>query len=62
MTVGVRDRQLSLLDGLPDFAPQHEGEKPADRFDGLEGEELDEAWLAAGSPLPVPYNCIPLPL
>ena len=33
--------------------------QPPVTFDGLDGEELDEAWREAGCPVPVPYNCIP---
>lgn len=52
--------QLSLLEppqneivhiSRPDLPPWH----------GLEGRELDAAWLQAGSPHPCPYNCVPIP-
>ena len=50
------------LDAEPwDALPTSQGYIANPSFAGLEGRALDEAWLDAGSPLPVPFNCIPLP-
>ena len=44
----------------------HEPNEVKDRRDVLavlsRGRALDDAWFAAGSPLPVPHGCIPIPL
>jgi hypothetical protein len=56
----VKD-QLTLFDRTSVSPTSDEGEKTEVTFAGLEGRALDEAWLAAGSPLPVPHGCIPLP-